>query len=192
MGCCKYCNKEYTNNVHVRWCAKNPSLENNKLRDSQKYSERAKKAWIDGKYKNANWNRNVKGSPHTEETKKLLSLLGRNSNHRRLVKSCRKYTTKEGKEVLLDSSWEEILAKRLDELDVKWERPEPIKWIDNTGKSRNYFPDFFLPEYNLYLDPKNKYAYESQKEKIKWLKTNVKNLVFLTNVDDIKNFAPIA
>ena len=53
-----------------------------------------------------------------------------------------------------------------------------MKWIDKYGIERNYFPDFYLPLYDLYLDPKNKFAYKVQKEKIDILK--IIGLIILT------------
>ena len=134
---------------------------------------------------------NLKWKPHTQETKDKLSIIGRNSSHRRLVKSVRFYTKLDGTIVQLDSSWEEALAKRLDSLNVVWTRPEPMKWIDKFGNCRNYFPDFYLPEYDLYLDPKNPEAARQQKEKVSWLKSNVENLIFLNSLNEIENYVPI-
>ena len=60
------------------------------------------------------------------------------------------------KEILLESSWEHEIAKWLDQLGIIWIRPKPIKWFDTTtNRIRLYYPDFYLPEKNLYLDPKN-------------------------------------
>ena len=128
---------------------------------------------------------------HTQETKEKLSVIGLNSKHRRLVKSVRDYTKLDGTVVQLDSSWEEALAKRLDSLNVSWIRPEPFKWIDKTGKARNYFPDFYLPEYNLFLDPKNPAAMQQQNEKVCWLRTNIPNIVFLESLEQINDYVPI-
>lgn len=130
------------------------------------------------------------GHPHTEETKQLLREKALKSNHRRLLRSTVKYLTKNGEVILLDSSWEVTLAKRLDEMNVEWIRPEPLKWIDKTGKKRNYFPDFYLPKYDLYLDPKNPAAVRQQHEKIQWLIKNVKNLIIFYTLDDVKKFSP--
>lgn len=91
---------------------------------------------------------------------------------------------------MLDSSWEELLAKRLDKLDLRWERPkEPLVWIDQAGNNRNYFPDFYLIDHGIYLDPKNPYAYEQQREKIQWLKTNRQDVVFLLSEDEICDYS---
>lgn len=62
----------------------------------------------------------------------------------------------QNKEVMLESTWEYNLAKWLDENNIIWIRPSYIKWYDgNKQKYRLYYPDFYLPDINLYLDPKN-------------------------------------
>ncbi len=128
------------------------------------------------------------------ETRNKLSIIGRKSKHRRILKSTRNYTCKDGTVVLLDSSWEECLAKRLDELDVLWIRPKiPLKWIDHQNKDHNYFPDFYLPKFDIYLDPKNPIVYIKQQEKINYLLKNYKNIYFLKTLEECKHFnAPVA
>lgn len=72
----------------------------------------------------------------------------------------------EGKEVLLESSWEVEIADLLIELNIEWIRPTPIKWFDINNKSHLYYPDFYLVRQNIYLDPKNPYCVEKDKEKL--------------------------
>lgn len=73
----------------------------------------------------------------------------------------------ENKEVLLESSWELDLAVWLDEHSISWIRPSPIKWFDPIkNKIRLYYPDFFLTEKGLYLDPKNPTALKLDKTKM--------------------------
>lgn len=143
------------------------------------------------KYLNGELHGSFKGKYHTEETKNKLSIVARNSNHRRLVRNCRYYIRKDGSQVLLDSSWEEKLAKLLDDKNINWIRPEPIKWIDKEGKSHNYFPDFYLPDYDLYLDPKNPQACKVQKEKLDILNEIYNNIIILHSEDEIDNFENI-
>jgi hypothetical protein len=38
------------------------------------------------------------------------------------------------------------------------------------------------------LDPKNTYAYSTQIEKIEWLKENAPNVMFITSLEEIKNW----
>ena len=85
----------------------------------------------------------------------------------------------EYKGIMLDSTWELKLAKILDKIKIKWIRPDPIKWTDKKGITHNYFPDFFLPKYNLFLDPKNPYAIEVQKEKLDIILEKYRNIVII-------------
>lgn len=57
-----------------------------------------------------------------------------------------------GKSFYYDSSWEVILAQSLSQNNIIWERPN--KFILSDGRS--YTPDFYLPEYDIYIDPKAK------------------------------------
>lgn len=59
--------------------------------------------------------------------------------------------------VLLNSSYEEAVAKSLDEQGIEWVRPSPLRWEDSSGLKHYYYPDFYLPAYNVFLDPKNDY-----------------------------------
>ena len=71
-------------------------------------------------------------------------------------------------DIWMDSSWEVNIAKWLDVNNIKWIRDRKINfiWTDINGIKRRYYPDFYLPEHNLYLDPKNKYKLEKDRDKI--------------------------
>lgn len=125
---------------------------------------------------------------HSEETRKKISEKALASKHRRLQRNVIKYKKPSGEIVLLDSSWEEKIAIFLDENKIIWERPNPLSWVDKNGKNRNYFPDFFLPIQNLFIDPKNKHAAMVQKEKIDYIKSHYNNVVFLTSIEEIDGF----
>jgi hypothetical protein len=78
-----------------------------------------------------------------------------------------KYWSKQqDKFVTLGSSWEVTMAKWLDSLNYRWIRPKSIPWKDSSGKAHNYYPDFYLIDYRVYLDPKNRYCIVKDKEKI--------------------------
>ena len=119
----------------------------------------------------------------TDEQKEKLRQIALNSPHRRLKKKTFKY-----KGILLDSTWELELAQLLDSLDIKWLRPTPIKWVDNNNVLHNYFPDFYLPDYDVYLDPKNPYAAVVQSAKLNCLKEQYKNIIFLTKEQISKEY----
>jgi hypothetical protein len=188
---------------HTRWCDFNPKRKEyvEKLgkngRDSVHHMLEAQrksgktnqytKARVEGRELpvSPNKGKSRPGHPHTEETKKHLSEKARLSKHRRLRKDTIVYHG-----VLLDSKWELALAERLDDLHIDWIRPDPIEWIDINGLTRNYFPDFYLPNYDIYLDPKNPYAYEVQKDKIEILLTQMKNLVIIKTLKECQTFLP--
>jgi hypothetical protein len=92
------------------------------------------------------------------------------------------------KNVCMDSSWEVKLAKFLDLNNIIWERSKKLVflWTDIDNKKRRYHPDFYLPEYNLYLDPKNKFLMKKDQFKINQvLKENNINLIF-GSLDEIR------
>lgn len=72
----------------------------------------------------------------------------------------------DGTTVLLESSWEEKIAKFLDDNNISWIRPKYIKWVDDNGKQRLYYPDFLLVESGQYLDPKNPTALSASYRKM--------------------------
>lgn len=81
-----------------------------------------------------------------------------------------------GKEVCLQSTFELKCSELLNDLEIQWTRPSALKY-DN----RNYFADFYLPEYDLYLDPKNSYKAKLDTNKIEKVKeqNNVRVIVLL-------------
>lgn len=182
---------------HSRWCDANPkraeyietikSIQRNvsNLHSPETKLKRAagiKKAHADGRYAHVD-HRTFLGKKHTEESKKKIRQGALNSNHRRLRKGIVEYNG-----IMLDSSWELALAKRLDQLGIKWTRPEPLKWIDKSGIYHNYFPDFYLPDYDLYLDPKNPHAAKVQKNKLIMLFSQYKNIRILHSLTECEEF----
>jgi len=207
---CKYCHLDFNDLSasqranHSRWCDQNPKRpeyvsksNGSQLQTPESISKRnagIKKAHADGKYIGAPQKgvetKKINGTlPHKAETIEILRQKALHSPHRRLVRSIRDYKKSDGTIVKLDSSWEEALAKRLDELNISWIRPDPIKWVDENGTERNYFPDFYLTDYDLYLDPKNPMAYKNQIKKITILLKTYTNIQFLTTIEECKKFA---
>jgi hypothetical protein len=201
---CKHCKEIFdTENKpkgwmanHSRWCKENPKrkdyedsliLARKSLNDNFEIliarNEKIKNAWKEGRYQNADLGSGFRGKTHTEESKEKISKKALESKHRRLRKNSINY-----RGILLDSNWELELAKRLDSIGIEWTRPEPLKWTDKNGISRNYFPDFYLPEYNLFLDPKNPEAMRRQSSKISILNEIYSNIIWIKTLDECKNF----
>ena len=208
---CKHCKKEFDISDkpsgwmanHSRWCDENPKRQEyveklSKNNNVGAMNAAKKKSGIHNQYTKARIEGReipespMKGKPgtflgrtHTEETKQLLREKALASPHRRLKKGVIEY-----KGILLDSSWELELAKRLDELEIKWVRPDPIHWVDKEGVTHNYFPDFYLEDYDLFLDPKNPQAIKVQKKKLDCLLTQYPNIVIIDSLEKCKQYMP--
>lgn len=91
-------------------------------------------------------------------------LIFKNRKYQNGSRLCVSYTNKIQGEIILESSWELQIAELLDLQNINWIRPEPMTWNDGQ-KDHLYFPDFYLIDYDLYLDPKNPYC--MQKDKLK-------------------------
>jgi hypothetical protein len=71
-----------------------------------------------------------------------------------------------GESYIVESSYELILAQDLNRNNILWVRPKYMNYIDSNGNLRRYHPDFYLPDYDVYLDPKNDYLIKTDIDKI--------------------------
>lgn len=173
MLLCKFCGKECKNDNslrnHERTCPKN---------ENRNYSNgmTGKPAWNKGLTVDdprvASYGRTISliqtgkpGRPHTAKSKANLSKiakangLGGHTSKRKLY-----FKKNDGTEVYLQSSYEIKFAEILEELNIIWERPTPLIWIDDNGKDHRYYPDFKVNE--KYFDTKNDYLAKIDARKI--------------------------
>ena len=172
---CKFCGKKMNKGgliAHEPYCKLNPNKEHRKSYTIGISSKgRQKKTTFKCEYCSKEWETTLagykthirfcdknpsgekrKGHPHTEDTKKRLSASAKRNNLGGWHTS--KSILYNG--VQLDSSYEIEFAKDLDKNNIKWIRPEPFKYMLN-GEEHKYYPDFFLPEKDIYVDTKNDY-----------------------------------
>lgn len=98
---------------------------------------------------------------------------------------CQRGTKHEYNGIQMDSGWEVELAQYLDLHSIKWIRPsESLLWKDEEGKSHRYFPDFYLPVLQIFLDPKNQFAAQKQATKLAYLRNHYPN-VYWGSVHDL-------
>ena len=62
--------------------------------------------------------------------------------------------------IKLDSSYEVTLAENLDHHGIRWERCSRFPYHMNDNL-HYYTPDFYLPDHNVYLDPKNDFLIQN-------------------------------
>jgi predicted nuclease of restriction endonuclease-like RecB superfamily len=94
--------------------------------------------------------------------------MARRRRKKKLWSKRSKYKKKDGTIVSMDSTWEVAMATRLDELHIEWQRDKKIKLEYKTrgGRKRNYIPDFYLPDYDMYIEVKG-YWTDAAKHKMK-------------------------
>lgn len=92
----------------------------------------------------------------------------RRTKKKKLWSKQSEYIRKDGSVVLMDSTWEVMMAARLDELEINWKRDPSMKLEYRTrgGRKRNYIPDFYLPDLDLYIEVKG-YWTDAARHKMK-------------------------
>lgn len=92
--------------------------------------------------------------------------------------------------ISMDSTWEVEVAKLMDSLNIKWDRSKKLClwWYDDKNNKRRYHPDFYLPNFDVFLDTKNKYLMEQDKYKIQKVLENNKVNLIVGSLEVVKNY----
>jgi hypothetical protein len=192
---CTFCGKEWKNKnsfiQHERLCKHNPNRQTIQLKPkTDAYYDAMRKLKESGRASNQYLKARELGLPDpeiSEETRKKISENSKKQvwskeSKKKLSESMLKAVEKnpesytknnvcgrvkhgEYNGVKLKGSWELKTAQWLDSQGLKWiheDGPFPYVW---EGKNKNYFPDFFLEEHNLYLEVK---GYKTERDKAKW------------------------
>jgi len=202
---CKFCEKPCKNDNslrnHERLCKKNPNKQE-VISNFIEYNKKRK--YLNIKGSNHYTKAKELGLPKpliSEETRKKISETSKNRvwteeqkrKHSESMKSAVKsypdsYTKNnvvgrvkniEYNGVKLKGGWEIIVAKWLDENNVKWEH-ETKSFDYEWNGIRKYYPDFYLPDFDLFIEVK---GYQTERDLHKW--ESVKNLVVF-KLDEIK------
>ncbi len=178
---CKYCRSSRKNRNslinHERRCAENPNRQDPNIDYSKrKTSNGSLKAAEEGRIFVPPWkgktNPNLSHS-HTQATKSLLSEYALKRKLGGVTRS--RWINYNG--TRLGSSYEVLVAKELDKNQIRWGVPSRLAYTDSLGKKRSYTPDFYLPDFDIFLDPKNDYLINNinpflgfkDSEKIRWV-----------------------
>lgn len=91
--------------------------------------------------------------------------------------------------IKLKGSWEVTTAQWLDSLNIVWIseiNPHVYYWNDNWHQ---YFPDFFLPDYNSYIEVK---GYKTERDDAKWAQFEDKLIIVdKRNINKLNEFQSI-
>ena len=101
------------------------------------------------------------------------------------------YERKDGSKVLMDSTWEFAMAERLDHLKITWDRREDMKleYYSKSGRKRNYIPDFYLPDHDIYIEVKGYWTDAARYKMKNVMETNEVKIVILESLEAIKKFS---
>lgn len=198
---CAFCEKEFTVKDGTRkFCSKSCSSKSRKLSDETK--EKIRKSLQKDKKIKINICIICGIEFESDRKRKTCSQKCRNVNTSNASKGkIGGYRIKSGKSqhhgayyngIWMDSSWELRFVKRLDQLNIRWERDNKIhfKYIDEEGIERKYIPDFYLPSEDLYIEIKGFWT-EKVKYKMKEICKVVKNICILDSLDKIEDFCGI-
>jgi hypothetical protein len=184
---CKWCSKNFIvsereNKFPIRdkyfcsiHCSSSYSSNFNKESKNLKISQRSiEKKLLNKKYKicpicNSEFITDKKRKTCSNECEKKLlstslskSLKGKSGGYRSRSGTGKKFGGVY-KGMWFDSQWEIKAAKRMDDIEIIWQREGVpyIEYEDKTGKSRKYYPDFYIPEFLCYLEVKGYLTEES-------------------------------
>ena len=167
---CIYCNQERINpkslRNHERLCKKNPLKDSTPFQDPEFQKSRRNRSNQFIKAKQLGQDipvhpqKGKPGKPAAPKSQAALLKLRSLAIERQLggVRPSKRINYN-GK--LLGSTYELELAIDLDKHGIKWEIPKRIRYVDPNGKIRSYSPDFFLNDYEVYLDPKNDFLLQN-------------------------------
>jgi len=90
----------------------------------------------------------------------------------------------------MDSTWEVVMATKLDELDITWVRDPnmKLKYVTRGGRKRNYIPDFYLPDYDMYIEVKGYWTDRARHKMKDIIKRNPGKICILESLAEISVF----
>lgn len=195
MEICPFCGKEGKSIKYHIWRMHGEGISHNPNRG---YADGSREGWNKGLTKETDsrileqskkTSISLKGRPRTtsisEETKAKLSKIAIDRGFGCGNKNSYAhgwYESPFAGKVWLESSYEYQIAKQLDENRISWIRPKYLTYNLN-GENKRYFPDFYLTEFDVYLDPKNDYLISKDTEKINSVieQNNVKVIILTKN-----------
>lgn len=172
---CQFCNRKFNYGFaltnHLKTCRLNPNRDEE---HSKKLSEIQKKA--------------VTKEMREKASKRTVF----NNFWKYRSKNPILYESIKAGKMKLDSKWELIVAKRLDELGVEWYRPRiRLPYFDLEGVEHSYYPDFYVKTYNCFIEVKSEFIKKyqnSSSNKVDYIKTHYKFVKWIETEDECRTF----
>lgn len=170
---CKYCGKKCKNanslRNHERLCKLNPNHQTTKFADVDWQKRKGTNQYIKAR---------KEGRPIPKYPNRPSSMLGKHLSEETKIKISKKLSLNNhgGKckwynynGVWLQGTWELSIAKKLDQFFIDWiktkEEKYIFKYLDDNGKQHIYNPDFYLENYDCFLEIKG-YWWGNDKRKM--------------------------
>ena len=192
MEICSFCGKEGKSVKYHIWRMHGAGQQHN---PNKGYADGSRKAWNKGfpcsDDQKMKVSKKLKGKPRTtpisDQAKEKLSKIAIERGFGCGNKNSYAhgwYESPTAGRVWLESSYEYSVAKELDENQVNWTRPKHFEY-ELDGKIKRYFPDFYLNEFDVYLDPKNDYLISKDSLKIEAVQISNNISVLILSKDEL-------
>ena len=208
---CIFCTKEFANKgfltIHQNKCKLNPNRITGTNFD--KYLERVRNGEIEAVISNQyikakqlglpkpiisnetreKLSKSLKGKIRTKEQRLAASIamklaVERNPESYSSNNVCGRVKSIEYNGTKLTGKWELLVAQWLDSNNISWtNKVTPIEYIWN-DKTHLYFPDFYLPDLDLYIEVK---GYQRERDLAKWSVVDNLIVIKLTEINLIKS-----
>lgn len=94
--------------------------------------------------------------------------------------------------VRLDSSWERLVAERLDFIGVEWYRPRfMLPYFDCNGNEHNFIPDFYVKQYRCFIEVKSPFIskWQNSNNKVEYIKEHYKFVKWIESEGECRTFS---
>ena len=211
MYVCKFCNQERKNNNSLKQHEVRCKLNPNKIASPTNFSDyykvghkgnnqyiKSKKLGIDAPIlseetrrklgdstRGKNWSTERKDS----HSKIMSDVVFKNPDSYNAKNVCGRVKNIEvidgfGNTVTIKGSWEHKVANELNKNNLKWTTVTTGFEYEWENKIHLYFPDFYLPEHNIYIEVK---GYQRDRDLEKWKQFKGKLVIF--KLKEIKNLS---
>lgn len=177
---CEYCGKFFKYSCHKTqhikfFCTKNPNNMDTREAYAKKCKETQQNVWKNPKLRKEQSERTVFNNFWKYRAENPII-----------------YESKIAGKMKLDSNWELLVAKRLDELNVEWFRPRVrLPYFDSEGVEHGYFPDFYVKTFNCFIEVKSNFIakFQNSNNKCEYVKEHYPFVKWIETKEECSTFS---